>query len=115
MKSNPRVFTELIKGFGCQGAQVEEIRSLEPENFEELKPLDGLGFLFKRQQEEPAGSVVQDRRLDTFFFVVVKQVINNVCATQAIVSVLLNCIIKMSIQERCYQSLKNFHKVLMQQ
>lgn len=43
---DPRVFTEL-KGFGCQGAQVEEIRSLEPENFETLKPVDGLIFLFK--------------------------------------------------------------------
>ncbi|KAB0402611.1 hypothetical protein E2I00_009652, partial [Balaenoptera physalus] len=41
------------------------------------------------QGEEPAGSVVQDSRLDTIFFA--KRVINNACATQAIVSVLLNC------------------------
>ncbi|NXM71488.1 UCHL5 hydrolase, partial [Serilophus lunatus] len=75
---------------GCRGAQVEEIWSLEPENFEKLKPVHGLIFLFKWQPgEEPAGSVVQDSRLDTIFFA--KQVINNACATQAIVSVLLNC------------------------
>ncbi|XP_013930372.1 PREDICTED: ubiquitin carboxyl-terminal hydrolase isozyme L5-like [Thamnophis sirtalis] len=75
---------------GCRGAQVEEIWSLEPENFEKLKPVHGLIFLFKWQPgEEPAGSVVQDSRLDTLFFA--KQVINNACATQAIVSVLLNC------------------------
>ncbi|KAK7815396.1 hypothetical protein U0070_022651 [Myodes glareolus] len=37
MESDPGVFTELIKGFGCRGAQVEEIWSLEPENFEKLK------------------------------------------------------------------------------
>ncbi|NWX99132.1 UCHL5 hydrolase, partial [Nothoprocta ornata] len=90
MESDPGVFTELIKGFGCRGAQVEEIWSLEPENFEKLKPVHGLIFLFKWQPgEEPAGSVVQDSRLDTLFFA--KQVINNACATQAIVSVLLNC------------------------
>ncbi|XP_030061540.1 ubiquitin carboxyl-terminal hydrolase isozyme L5 isoform X2 [Microcaecilia unicolor] len=90
MESDPGVFTELIKGFGCRGAQVEEIWSLEPENFEKLKPVHGLIFLFKWQPgEEPAGSIVQDSRLDTLFFA--KQVINNACATQAIVSVLLNC------------------------
>ncbi|XP_064575592.1 ubiquitin carboxyl-terminal hydrolase isozyme L5 isoform X2 [Zonotrichia leucophrys gambelii] len=83
MESDPGVFTELIKGFGCRGAQVEEIWSLEPENFEKLKPVHGLIFLFKWQPgEEPAGSVVQDSRLDTIFFA--KQVINNACATQAI-------------------------------
>uniref|UniRef100_A0A8C2UQY9 Ubiquitin carboxyl-terminal hydrolase n=1 Tax=Chinchilla lanigera TaxID=34839 RepID=A0A8C2UQY9_CHILA len=67
-----------------------EIWSLKPENFEKLKPVHGLIFLFRWQPgEEPAGSVVQDSRLDTIFFA--KQVINNACATQAIVSVLLNC------------------------
>ncbi|XP_017747082.1 PREDICTED: ubiquitin carboxyl-terminal hydrolase isozyme L5 isoform X7 [Rhinopithecus bieti] len=80
----------LRRAAGCRGAQVEEIWSLEPENFEKLKPVHGLIFLFKWQPgEEPAGSVVQDSRLDTIFFA--KQVINNACATQAIVSVLLNC------------------------
>ncbi|XP_055074013.1 ubiquitin carboxyl-terminal hydrolase isozyme L5 [Misgurnus anguillicaudatus] len=91
MESDPGVFTELIKGFGCKGAQVEEIWSMEPENFENLKPVHGLIFLFKWQPgEEPAGSIVEDSRLEQIFFA--KQVINNACATQAIISVLLNCI-----------------------
>uniref|UniRef100_A0A8C2HSD6 Ubiquitin carboxyl-terminal hydrolase n=1 Tax=Cyprinus carpio TaxID=7962 RepID=A0A8C2HSD6_CYPCA len=69
MESDPGVFTELIKGFGCKGAQVEEIWSMEPENFENLKPVHGLIFLFKWQPgEEPAGSIVQDSRLDQIFF-----------------------------------------------
>ncbi|XP_047611432.1 ubiquitin carboxyl-terminal hydrolase isozyme L5 isoform X4 [Phacochoerus africanus] len=85
-----RASSRLCRAAGCRGAQVEEIWSLEPENFEKLKPVHGLIFLFKWQPgEEPAGSVVQDSRLDTIFFA--KQVINNACATQAIVSVLLNC------------------------
>ncbi|CAH2313233.1 ubiquitin carboxyl-terminal hydrolase isozyme L5 [Pelobates cultripes] len=89
MESDPGVFTELIKGFGCQGVQVEEIWSLEQEHFEDLQPVQGLIFLFKWQPgEEPAGSVVEDSRLDTIFFA--KQVINNACATQAIISILLN-------------------------
>ncbi|KAM4721915.1 ubiquitin carboxyl-terminal hydrolase isozyme L5 isoform 2-T2 [Rhinophrynus dorsalis] len=80
MESDPGVFTELIKGFGCRGVQVEEIWSLEQEHFEDLQPVQGLIFLFKWQPgEEPAGSVVQDSRLDTIFF-----------AKQAIISILLN-------------------------
>ncbi|XP_073500205.1 ubiquitin carboxyl-terminal hydrolase isozyme L5 isoform X3 [Phyllobates terribilis] len=69
MESDPGVFTELIKGFGCKGVQVEEIWSLEQEHFEDLQPVQGLIFLFKWQSgEEPSGSVVRDSRLDTIFF-----------------------------------------------
>lgn len=49
----------------------------------------GLIFLFKFvKEEEASGEIVQDSRLDKIFFA--KQVIQNACATQAILSVLLN-------------------------
>ncbi|KAK9695083.1 Ubiquitin carboxyl-terminal hydrolase [Popillia japonica] len=69
IESDPGVFTELIKEFGVKGVQVEELWSLDGEQFENLKPILGLIFLFKwAKDDEPSGSVVQDNRLDKIFF-----------------------------------------------
>lgn len=89
IESDPGVFTDLIKGFGVSNVLVEEIYGLSQQNFDQMKPIYGLIFLFKwRQSDDSTANVVKDSRLERLFFA--KQVITNACATQAILSILLN-------------------------
>lgn len=69
---------------------MEELWSLSADNYEHLKPIHGLIFLFKwLPGHDESAAVVPDNGLTDIFFA--KQVINNACATQAVVNVLLNC------------------------
>jgi len=72
-----------------KGVQFEEIYDLEPGAFMtyDASRIYGLVFLFKWQQEEAPAETVDAADHGVFF---AQQVIQNACATQAILSVLLN-------------------------
>ena len=87
IESDPGVFTELIHSLGCTDVQLEEIISLD------LLPdsIYGLIFLFKWKKDlyvnDLRRGLSNDENPGIYF---AKQTVQNACATQAIVGILLN-------------------------
>ena len=99
IESDPGVFTSLIESFGVKNVELSELWSLDEDSLaslvEEYGKVYGLIFLFKWQKSLESGNGNDHQRAlvgkeipeDLFF---AKQVTHNACATQAILSVLLN-------------------------
>ncbi|CAF0991052.1 unnamed protein product [Rotaria sordida] len=90
IESNADLFTDLIYTLGVDGVEVNEAISLDDDYIERIKPCHGLIFLFKQKQTNTSNeNLVKGARLHEICFG--QQIYKNVCPTQAILSVLLNC------------------------
>jgi len=85
IESDPGVFTELIAEIGVEDIQVEEMFNIDKEGFGD-DVIYGLIFLFKYDQKLKSTGTVA-KFTDLWF---AKQVIVNACATQALISILMN-------------------------
>jgi ubiquitin carboxyl-terminal hydrolase L5 len=104
IESDPGVFTELIKNIGVKGVQVDEIIDLDILE-SDSEPVYGLIFLFKYLQNSGyKPNVLSFWDPDLFF---AKQEVQNACATQAILAVLLNNADKLDIGDTL-KELKSF-------
>ncbi|KAK9449052.1 ubiquitin carboxyl-terminal hydrolase [Limtongia smithiae] len=101
IESDAGVFTELVDSLGVHGVEFEDLLSLDPDSIRALSPVYGVVFLFKwtaavaaEQQRAAAtnagpldGMYDEDAENGVFF---ARQIIQNACATQAVLSLLLN-------------------------
>ena len=97
IESDAGVFTELIENLGVTDVQFEELLSIDSDSLLQVGPLYGVIFLFKYRLSEFQQSDNNSQPLDgeyahidpeLVFFA--HQKIQNACATQAVLSLLMN-------------------------
>ena len=89
IESSPAIFSEMIEKFGVKNCQVEEIISLDEGTLSAFGKVHGLVFLFrwrKSDYQDDEREISKDS--DVYF---AKQTVQNACATQAILNILMNC------------------------
>ena len=91
IESAPVVFTELIERIGVDNVEVEEMWTMDDADFARVGDPIGLVLLFRWRASVYATdtrATMEARDLPGLFFA--KQIVTNACATQAILSILLN-------------------------
>ena len=89
IESDPGVFSELVEKMGVKDLSVEEIITMDDRFYmNSLEPIHGFIFLFRWDNQKPYKPERSTEMMTNLFFA--KQVITNNCATQALLSVLLN-------------------------
>lgn len=89
IESDPGVFSELIEGLGVKDVSVEEVITMHDRDYlAQLETIHGFIFLFRWDNQKPYKQDRANLTLPHLFFA--KQIIKDNCATQALLSVLLN-------------------------
>lgn len=94
IESDPGVFTELLESIGVKNVELDELWSMDDDTLSTLSaegPVYGLIFLFKWKQgtsTQSGNRTPLDVAPENLFFA--HQVTTNACATQALLSVVLN-------------------------
>ncbi|KAL2916808.1 hypothetical protein HK105_203587 [Polyrhizophydium stewartii] len=98
IEANPGVFTELAQRIGIRGVEVQEVFTLDPDELKAMQPIHGLIFLFQWGDTDSKQSEIaaQDGQIpENVFFINqarrASAVVQNACATQALISIALNC------------------------
>lgn len=109
IESDPGVFSELLRSIGVQDVQVEELYTLDRNVLRNFGQVYGLVFLFKYRPNEKESaekrSGFNTSTPDGLFFA--NQTIRNACATQAILSIVLNSSLDVGDDLRTFKDFSN--------
>ncbi|KAG8898636.1 hypothetical protein FRB99_007246 [Tulasnella sp. 403] len=89
-ESDPACFNELLSALNVKGLVVDDLYSLDAASLAALQPLHALVFLFKWVSETDEKGGIQGTYDEEFPGFFMKQVVNNACATIAVLNGLFN-------------------------